>query len=257
MWFKLPPITLQRQRRWSNHVTRDNIQIQSKETASSTTAVNMKQKAQRAHIHHFIVQESLSKDRRNMPYQNGSHISWKLLKNAYSLAYDNPESKKHSSSLQFSIIEKQEHCLPPTWEKGKHPPLSCLNMLFFIEPRENAHLGTFLFHIYLTCMKLYLWHGKAGKCCLNTWFFAALAWRKAGSLITHLLVWGFLLFSCKHFFKSPGKAAVALCCKEFHVHAKTLFLVQKGSRKHGISALRWDNNITESTMKNTDRFAPR
>lgn len=65
MWFELPPTSLQRQRHWSNHVTRDNIQIQSKETASSTTAVNMKQKVQKAHIYNFIVQKSLSKDMRN------------------------------------------------------------------------------------------------------------------------------------------------------------------------------------------------
>lgn len=42
------------------------LQSQSKETASSLTAVNMKQKAQKAHIYHFIVPKSLSKAMGNM-----------------------------------------------------------------------------------------------------------------------------------------------------------------------------------------------
>lgn len=66
MWFKLPPTTLQAKDTGVITSLGTILQIQSKETDPSLTAVNVEQETQKAHIYHFILPKALPKAMRNM-----------------------------------------------------------------------------------------------------------------------------------------------------------------------------------------------
>lgn len=116
MWFKLPPTTLQAKDTGVITSQGTILQIQTKETAPSLTAVNVEQEAQ-----NFMLPKALPKAMGNTAIANRfPHL---LLSDAYSLAYGNPEPHRHSSPLPFSnatIIQRQQHCLRPTWEEGRN-----------------------------------------------------------------------------------------------------------------------------------------
>lgn len=135
------------------------------------------------------------------------------MKDAYLLAHINPEAPRHSRPFPSSSATtvQQAGTLPSFlwhWRKEHNLPWAACTRSSLLNLLRLCTADHFYSAFILLWAKFYGWHERVGKCCLSTsFFFAALVWRKFGSLIKNLLlIWEFLLFHRNKFRLIPSRA---------------------------------------------------
>lgn len=144
-------------------------------------------------------------------YQKGSHVCWELLKDANLLAHINPEAPRHSRPLPFSSATtvQQARTLPSSDIGGRNITFPELleHPLPYWTYSDCALRTIFTPHLFCVCEVLWLAWKSREVLPKHMIFFAALVWRKFGSLIKNLLlIWEFLLFHGNKFRLIPSRA---------------------------------------------------